>query len=98
MRIRLLSIAVDDIASGRSFYERQQAGLGDYFLDSLFSDIDSLLLHAGIHQKVFGYHRTLSRRFPYAIYYRVEGEEIQIWRVLDCRQNPAATAKKLKAG
>jgi plasmid stabilization system protein ParE len=95
LRIRLLSIAVDDIASGRSFYERQQAGLGDYFLDSLFSDIDSLLLHAGIHQKVFGYHRTLSRRFPYAIYYRVEGEEIQIWRVLDCRQNPVSIAKRL---
>ena len=96
MRIRLLSIAVDDIASGRSFYERQQAGLGDYFLDSLFSDIDSLLLHAGIHQKVFGYHRTLSRRFPYAIYYRVEGEEIQIWRVLDCRQNPASITERLR--
>ena len=96
MRIRLLSIAVDDIESGRHFYETQQAGLGDYFLDSLFSDIDSLLLYAGIHQKKFGYHRTLSRRFPYAIYYRVEGDEIQVWRVLDCRQNPASIAKRLK--
>lgn len=96
MKIRLLSIAVDDIESGRHFYERQQAGLGDYFLDSLFSDIDSLLLYAGIHQKVFGYYRTLSRRFPYAIYYRVEREEIQVWRVLDCRQNPASIAKRLK--
>ena len=96
MTIRLLSIAVDDIESGRHFYARLQAGLGDYFLDSLFSDIDSLLLYAGIHQKVFGYHRTLSRRFPYAIYYRVEGEEIQVWRVLDCRQNPASIAERLK--
>jgi plasmid stabilization system protein ParE len=96
LKIRLLSIAVDDIESGRHFYERQQAGLGDYFLDSLFSDIDSLLLYAGIHQKVFGYYRTLSRRFPYAIYYRVEREEIQVWRVLDCRQNPASIAKRLK--
>ena len=96
MRIRLLSIAVDDIESGRHFYETLQAGLGEYFLDSLFSDIDSLLLYAGIHQKVFGYHRTLSRRFPYAIYYRVEGDEIQVWRVLDCLQNPASIAKRLK--
>lgn len=96
MRIRLLSIAVDDIDSGRRFYERQQAGLGDYFLDSLFSDIDSLLLYAGIHQKVFGYYRTLSRRFPYAIYYRVEGDEIQVWRVLDCRQNPISIENRLK--
>lgn len=96
MKIRLLSIAVDDIESGRHFYERQQAGLGDYFLDSLFSDIDSLLLYAGTHQKVFGYHRTLARRCPYAIYYRAEGEEIQVWRVLDCCQNPASIAEHLK--
>lgn len=96
MKIRLLTLALDDLDAGRRFYEKQQAGLGDYFLDSLFSDIDSLLLYAGIHQKVFGYHRTLSRRFPYAIYYRVEGEDIQVWRVLDCRQNPASITKRLK--
>ena len=96
MKIRLLSLALKDLDAGRRFYARQQADLGDYFLDTLFSDIDSLLLYAGIHPKVFGYHRTLSRRFPYAIYYRVEGEDIQVWRVLDCRQNPASTAERLK--
>ena len=95
MRIRLLSLALPDIEAGRRFYERQQSELGDYFLDSLFSDIDSLLLHAGVHQKFFGYHRALSKRFPYAIYYRIEGEDIQVWRVLDCRQNPAKTTSAL---
>lgn len=98
MKIRLLSLALDDLDAGRRFYERQQAGLGDYFLDSLFSDIDSLLLYAGIHQKVFGCYRTLSRRFPYAIYYRVESDEILVWRVLDCRQNPASIAERVKHG
>ncbi len=34
--------------------------------------------------------------FPYAIYYRIEGEEIHVWRVLDCRQNPASIAERLK--
>jgi plasmid stabilization system protein ParE len=96
LKIRLLTLALDDLEAGRRFYERQQAGLGDYFLDSLFSDIDSLLLYAGIHEKVFGYFRTLSRRFPYAIYYCVVEEEIQVWRVLDCRQNPALISEKLK--
>jgi plasmid stabilization system protein ParE len=69
--------------------------LGGYFLDSLFSDIDALLLYAGVHQKVFGYHRALAKRFPYAIYYRVQAEDIQVWRVLDCRQNPARTQAEL---
>ena len=96
MRIRLLTLALDDLDAGRRFYERQQAGVGDYFLDSLFSDIDSLQLYAGIHPKVFGYHRTLSRRFPYAIYYRVEGDEVLVWRVLDCRQNPASITDRLQ--
>lgn len=35
MKIHLLTLALDDLDAGRRFYERQQAGLGDYFLDSL---------------------------------------------------------------
>lgn len=35
---------------------------------SIFSDIDSLQLYAGIHLKAFGYFRLLSKRFPYAVY------------------------------
>lgn len=97
MIIRLLSLALDDLDAERRFYERQQAGLGDYFLDSLYSDIESLLLYAGVHAKVLGCYRALSRRFPYAIYYRLEGEEIQVWRVLDCRQRPSTTRRQLRS-
>ncbi|HNS20709.1 MAG TPA: hypothetical protein PKH24_09425 [Sedimentisphaerales bacterium] len=71
MRIKLLSSAMEDLFEGRLFYERQGEGVGEYFFDSLFSDIDSLTLYAGIHPKVFGCHRLLAKRFPYAIYYRV---------------------------
>lgn len=57
MKIRILSAALEDLYEGRSFYEKQGEGLGEYFFDSLFSDIDSLMLYAGIHPQVFGYHR-----------------------------------------
>lgn len=67
MRIKILSSAVDDLHAGRIFYDKQGEGLGEYFFDSLFSDIDSLQLYAGIHQKVFGYHRLLAKRFPYGV-------------------------------
>lgn len=96
MRIRILSLAVEDLDRGRIFYEHQQPGLGEYFLDALFSDIDALLLHAGVHAKVFGYHRALSERFPFAIYYRVAGEVIEVWRVLDCRQYPGRFERLLR--
>ena len=97
MKIRLLSSAFDDLTRGRDFYEQQGGGLGGYFLDSLFSDIDSLILYAGIYRQVFGFHRLLSKRFPYAIYYRMETEnEEVVYRVLDCRQNPDKIHASLK--
>jgi plasmid stabilization system protein ParE len=96
MKIEILSVAMNDIQFGQGFYEEQQEGLGAYFLDSIFSDIDALLLYAGIHQQFFGYYRALSKRFPYAIYYRVSGQVIQVWRVLDCRQKPSRIVGALR--
>jgi len=70
--------------------------LGEYFFDSLFSDIDSLVLYAGIHQKYFGYYRMLSKRFPFAIYYKIEGNAlVVVWRVLDLRRDPEKIKQSL---
>jgi len=92
MKIRILHEAELDLLDGYSFYEMQSPGLGDYFLDSLFADIDSLLLFASSHETHFGYHRLLARRFPFAIFYQVNAGVIEVWAVLDCRQDP----RKLK--
>jgi hypothetical protein len=72
MNLHVLASALNDLADGRDFYERQGEGLGGYFIDSLFSDVDSLALYAGSHRKVFGFYRLLSKRFPYAIYYHFD--------------------------
>ena len=88
MKIRILDEAEQDLIDGFLFYEKQANGLGNYFLDSLFSDIDSLLLYAGIHSVYFSYHRLLSRRFPFAIYYKIESDIASVIAVLDCRQDP----------
>lgn len=42
MRVRILSLAEKDLEDGYRFYEDQLSGLGSYFLDSLYSDIDAL--------------------------------------------------------
>jgi plasmid stabilization system protein ParE len=95
MRIKILSAAEDDLEEGHRFYEAQADGLGTYFLDTLYSDIDSLAYFAGMHRVVFGYHRLLSRRFPFAVYYRVTDDEVTVFAVLDCRRNPSWIRKKL---
>lgn len=96
MRIEILDEAQDDLIQGFHFYEGREAGLGAYFLDCLFSDIDSLLVYGGIHQVVYGHRRCLSKRFPFAIYYSVEENVVHVHAVLDCRRNPLWIRKRLK--
>ena len=95
MRIWILSAASLDLLKGKRFYELQSDGPGDYFIDSLSSDIDSLILYGGVHRVYRGYHCLLSGRFPYAVYYRIEEGEVRVYRVLDCRQNPSKTTRSL---
>jgi hypothetical protein len=89
VKIEILDEAEADLIEGYHFYEAAGRGLGSYFLDSLFSDIDSLLIHVGVHAVVFGYRRSLSKRFPFAVYYSVDGELIRVHAVLDCPRNPS---------
>ena len=96
MRVRILRPALEDLTIGREFYDQQQEGVGDYFFDSLFSEIDSLVLYAGIHGVHLGYHRLLALRFPYAFYYRILEGEAVVFRVLDCRRAPRWIRKSLK--
>jgi hypothetical protein len=97
MKIKILNSANQDLFDGYWFYEKQAEGLGSYFLDTLFSDIDSLRVYAEIHSIYFNkYHRLLSKRFPFAVYYRVENNTILIYAVLDCRRNPAWAKNKLE--
>ena len=98
MRIRILSTAETDLEEGYRFYESQSPGLGSYFLDSLYSDIDSLAYFGGIHRVVFGYHRQLSKRFPFAVYYRVIEDVAMVFAVLDCRRNPSWIRNRLMRG
>lgn len=96
MKIRILESASQDLIDGFHFYEKQSVGLGGYFIDTLFSDIDSLQIYAGIHPIYFSYHRMLSKRFPFAIYYKISDNEALVYAILDCRRNPAWIKKQLE--
>jgi len=93
-------IALDEVAEdlngGKAFYDRLSPGLGDYFWDSLMADIESLYLYAGIHNKKLGYHRMISKRFPYSIYYEAKFDIARVIAVLPMRRDPAWIEKKIK--
>ena len=95
--IRILTSARHDLVRRYRSYESQATGAGRYFLDTLYSEIDSLALNAGMHPKIFEtYHRLLPRNFPWAIYYRIQDDRVLIYAVLDNRADPARTQQRLR--
>ena len=96
MKIRILESARKDLVDGYYFYEKQSAGIGTYFLESVYSDIDTLTDNAGIHPILFGeYYRLLVSRFPFAVYYKYSEHTALVYAVLDCRREPAWIRSKL---
>lgn len=97
MQIRLLEIAKGDLREGWRFYEKIAPGLGNYFLACVQADVESLKLYAGIHEVADGFHRMLVKRFPFAIYYLINDESVDIYAVLDCRRDPVWIVKRLES-
>lgn len=93
--IVLLKEALTDLKEGQQFYDNIYPHAGSYFWDSLISDIESLIIYAGVHRKYSGYYRMLSRRFPYAIYYDIEIDIARVIAVLPLRRNPLWINKQL---
>lgn len=99
MKVRdvvVLKEVVDDLNDGRTFYEQKEAGVGDYFWDSLLADLESLIIYAGIHNKEHGLYRMLAKRFPYAVYYEIADDIAYVVAVLPMRRSPAWIKRKLE--
>ena len=97
IRILISDDAVEDLEEGFWFYESQEPGLGEYFSACLRADIEGLKITAGIHRRGYrDYHRLLSRVFPFAVFYTLDGNEVAVWALVDCRRNPEWIRERLE--
>lgn len=95
MRVELRDEARNDLVDGAMFYGEQSAGLDEYFLGCLRADLTKLGATSGIHELYRGFHRCLSERFPFAIYYLVTDNFVGVVAILDCRSEPKLTIDRL---
>ncbi len=95
MKIRILPPARFDLIDEYWFYEEREAGVGDYFIESVLADIDTLVIYASIHTVYLGKHRMIASKFPVSIFYLIESDEIQIHAILDNRRSPKWTSNRL---
>jgi len=97
MRVQILDTAEEDPVEGYGFYERQQPGLGAYFRNSIYADLQALEETAGVHRIVYkNYHRALATRFPFALYYSILEQTALVRAIVDCRRDPTWIREHLR--
>ena len=89
MIVQVIRAAKADISSSYRIYEKQQKGLGDYFVECILANIAELKKTGGIHRKTRGYHHVNSKRFQSVLYYRMMGETVILTAIIDGRIYPA---------
>jgi plasmid stabilization system protein ParE len=78
-----------DVDEAYRWYEQKRAGLGDDFLAAIEEVYNRLRATPEAHQVIYrDVRRALPRRFPYAVYYRVLANRVEIIAVQHSRRDP----------
>jgi plasmid stabilization system protein ParE len=81
--------AEDEVLEVREWYEARRPGLGSEFAQAVDAIVASIVenpfLYQRAHQET---RRAVLSRFPYAVYYRVSGDDIVV-QAVHGRQHPA---------
>lgn len=79
-----------DVAAAYEWYQNERAGLGLEFLDELRAAYDRITAGPFEYRDLrFGIRRTLLRRFPYAVYFAVDGDVVIVLAILHVSRDPA---------
>ena len=94
--LRFLPEVEDDAITAYAWYEKKSAGLGEDFLRVFYALTAEIQREPLICPKVYKeFRRRLLRRFPYAIYYKVQENEVIVWSLFHCARDPKTIRNQL---
>ncbi len=96
--VEILPSAMTDVICGKFFYDSIEQGVGERFRNYIVEQIDSLGDNAGIDPVRLGYYCRIANRFHQNIYYKIDGNVVTVWRVLDQRFDPKRIHAALAGG
>jgi plasmid stabilization system protein ParE len=89
MKHRFAEEALEEFIAAGRYYNQQVSGLGDAFVDEVEAGIQTILNAPEVWRVVEDdVRRYLIGRFPYGIYYTIEGDVVVIWAVKHLHRNP----------
>ena len=87
----------DDAISGYAWYEKKAAGLGEEFLRVFYACAREIPRNPLLYRKVYkDFRRRLLRRFPYAIYFRIQKQQVVLFGLFHCSRDPAILKEELR--
>lgn len=87
--IRFLKPAEDEMLDAARYYELQAPGLGDDFLDKIDSAVEDISANPEAWPVIRNNtRRRLVYRFPYALLYRIDPDEIVIQATMHLHRHP----------
>ncbi|MBI4825505.1 MAG: type II toxin-antitoxin system RelE/ParE family toxin [Nitrospirae bacterium] len=95
--LRFLPEVEEDVINGYFWYESKSRGLGEDFLRMFYAYANEILWNLLHYPKVYqNFRRRLLRRFPYAIYFEIENDQIIVFGLFHCARNPQAINAELE--
>ena len=89
-KIRIEQRALDDIQHAFEYYEKQQAGLGVRFNQSVFHSFEALNKNPFYQVRYDNFRCLPIKKFPYMIHYEVDeaNEAVVVYAVINTLLNP----------
>ena len=95
--LRFLPEVEEDVMGGYVWYGRKSPGLGEEFLRVFYACAGEIPRHPLLYPKAHGeFRRRLLRRFPYAVYFRIEDDTVIVFGVFHCARDPRTVGAKLR--
>jgi toxin ParE1/3/4 len=89
-RLTVRRQAKADIRAAARWYERQRPGLGRAFLHQIDVLLDRIREDPLQHQVVYrSVRRAIPRRFPYGLFYRIDGSAVLVFAVVHLHRDPS---------
>lgn len=87
--------ADNESAESYLWYENQQTGLGEEFLEEVEAALNVIQNHPLHYQKVYKTYRHIPlRRFPFVLIFEIENNSVIVYSIFHTSRNPKKKFKK----
>jgi plasmid stabilization system protein ParE len=95
MRLVLRRQAKADLDEAFHWYEERQTGLGRSFRSAVEATLSSIQEHPSMYPRVDSLiRRAATDRFPFGVFYRVDGDTVRVVAILHNARNPDLWKKR----